>query len=340
MNFIDYVCDRLVCNDRVERHFAYLICLVCFNTLVYIAAKPFLGSLICDLWSGMLLVLIYTTYYSQNILMNKYRWFSELCKLCVFLLLMFVSLTFYQGMNYAQGAPVTWDSTLINADNYLLGRFFPKGQLSLYLDTEKNIGVQSEVGKVYAEIFQWIYVSYYFHGNLVAAYLLLNYGLSFKDRDKSKQRLNQRILLMFSTTWCSGFLINYLTNLIFPAVSPRIYLEYQNPIQGVWLTEWFRTNIAAAAANTYGAFPSAHCGVSFIVPVVSYRLGLTKTTVFTLLLAICISLSTLVLRYHYFVDFIAGIFVTVLSCYFGGFHSQDVYDKSVEKYMLDLNYKL
>ena len=87
MNFIDYVCDRLVCNDRVERHFAYLICLVCFNTLVYIALKPFLGSLICDLWSGMLLVLIYVIYYSQNILANKYKWFSELGKLCIYVLL-------------------------------------------------------------------------------------------------------------------------------------------------------------------------------------------------------------------------------------------------------------
>ena len=109
-------------------------------------------------------------------------------------------------MNQVQRAagPVLGIQHLIDADNYLLGRWFPKGQLSLYLDTEKNIGVQSKIGEIYAEFFQWAYVSYYVHGPVLATYLLVKY---YTDKryvkrscDEVKKRFKPTMQLMFSTS--------------------------------------------------------------------------------------------------------------------------------------------
>lgn len=39
---------------------------------------------------------------------------------------------------------------------------------------------------------------------------------------------------MYLTAWVGTFLLNFLLNLVFPAVSPRIYIadEYRNEVRG------------------------------------------------------------------------------------------------------------
>jgi hypothetical protein len=91
-------------------------------------------------------------------------------------------LIFYDGSNvinrhrYAQrGETMLYDEVLLKMDEALLGWLYPKGQLALYLDTQPDFGVTTEFGRIYAEIFQVLYISYYFWGNAIGVILAANY---------------------------------------------------------------------------------------------------------------------------------------------------------------------
>ena len=58
---------------------------------------------------------------------------------------------------------ILWDPILIQYDTYILGTIFPKGQVSLYLDQDQNYGVNTELGHIYSELFQFFYFTYYFN---------------------------------------------------------------------------------------------------------------------------------------------------------------------------------
>ena len=362
MNFLTYLLSRLISQDRVERHFSYLILLLLINTLIYIFISPnitlFLtpltsaGSAICNYHTLLIFSFIYIIYFSQLSENNKYLQFSgfnilaELTKTGLFLALMLSLLTFYKGSNHVQylrfleyskttgnSKEFVWDSILVNIDTQLLP-FFPKGQISLYLDTDSSMGITSTIGKIYSEILQIFYISYYLWGNILGAYLTYYYYLNITQ--KFQKRIIYRLILMFLTCWIGGFIFNIMLNLIFPAVSPRIYLEYQNEIQGYYFCQIIRNNLHSVAENTFGAFPSAHCSLSWIVPILTYRMNMKLYTLISFSCAILISISTLVMRYHYFIDFIAGFVVVFTSCWFGGFLTHKGFIKSLELQNLDL----
>jgi hypothetical protein len=138
---------------------------------------------------------------------------------------------------------------------------------------------------------------------------------------------------MFVTAWVGAFVFNHLINLCFPAVSPRIYLatEYQNELRGLWVLASMRNAITAAAANTFSAFPSGHCGLSILAVLLAYRIhGLTHWyTRAVMVSTVLIVLATQVLRYHYFVDFLFSLVVVGFGAWFGGFHDLSVYNHSL-----------
>jgi hypothetical protein len=326
--FIKYVYERLTSTDRVEKSFSWLIFYICGYSLFFIIKNlPFghINSSITGIW---LLSLIYIIYKFE-----RYRNFTEACRFVIYVTLMFTCLIYYNGTNYIQNINynnnpnILWDKQLLEFDNVLFGSFWKYGQYSLYLDAASTTH-----SRIYVEILQLFYISYYFLGNFLAFYLLCIYYYRRTKTDKIKQRLIYRIIMMFCVSWCSSFLITYSCNYIFPAVSPRIYIShlYTHNLDGLWFTSILRDAITVAAANTYGAFPSAHCAISIVLPIITYRLGLVRYTIFTSIAAVFIILSTIVLRYHYFVDAIFSVVVVYLSIIWGGFHSQKVFLDSLE----------
>ena len=339
--FLFFILNKLTSTDRVERNFSYLIFLITLNTFLYCVYNFPIGHLYTTISSILNVFLIYIVYKFENI-----KKISEICRSLVFINLMVAGLTFFNGANYIlhlrySSDPVDflWDEMLINWDTYLFGNYWKLGQLSLHLDTDINYGINTDIGHIYVEILQTFYMSYFIFGNFLAMYLAYTYFKQFFRNNKLKQRLIYRIILMFCTSWCSGFLITYILNFIFPAVSPRIYLQsyYKNEINGFFITTWFRQKISEAATNSYGAFPSAHCGVSWIIPIIAHRLNMPNYRNVTFFAATMISLATIVLRYHYFVDFLAGFVVTLLSVYFGGFHTQKNFEHNIEIKTLDFD---
>jgi hypothetical protein len=145
--------------------------------------------------------------------------------------------------------------------------------------------------------------------------------------------LQWRCIQMFVTAWVGAFVFNHLINLCFPAVSPRIYLatEYQNELRGLWVLASMRNAITAAAANTFSAFPSGHCGLSILAVLLASRIhGLAHWyTRAVMVSTVLIVLATQVLRYHYFVDFLFSLVVVGFGAWFGGFHDLSVYNHSL-----------
>lgn len=137
---------------------------------------------------------------------------------------------------------------------------------------------------------------------------------------------------MFATAWVGTFVMNHLVNLCFPAMSPRIFIadQFQNELRGVWLLGVFRNAVTKAAASTYSAFPSGHCGLSVLAAILSFRIGLHKSYSYLVLLTtVLIVLATQVLRYHYFVDFLFSLPLVCFGTWMGGFHDKEVYQRSL-----------
>jgi len=331
-------------SDRVERHYSFLISLIIFASVLFICMKsegPFWtwGSPICNIWSSMLILVTLTNLWSRRV--EKWGLF-ELTRGVQFVLLMLSVLIYYDGSNvvnryrYAQiGDAMLYDEVLLKMDESLLGWLYPRGQLALYLDTQPTFGVTSVFGEVYAEVFQILYVSYYFWGNAIGVYLAFQYfyfHVYRKDASQTKKRLAWRRVQMFVTAWVGGFVMNHLINLIFPAVSPRIYIKdlYVNELKGLWVLKGLRSAVTNAAANTFSAFPSGHCGLSILAVLLSVRLNLSKLyTAVVALTTVLIVLATQVLRYHYFVDFLFSFIVVAFGAWLGGFVTAQQFKSSL-----------
>jgi len=245
---------------------------------------------------------------------------------------------FYDGTNvvnryrYGQrGDAMLYDKSLVALDAALLSWLFPHGQLALTLDTNSYIGVTSTIGPYYAEALQIMYVSYYVWGNSLAVWFYYQYWRCADGRGKREQ---WRRIQMFLTAWTGTFMLTFVCNLLFPAVSPRIYLHklYTNDIHGLFLCDILRAGLTVAAKGTYSAFPSGHCGLSWIAALVAYRARhvIPRVTVYMLsLFAALISLATLVMRYHYFVDFISAFALVAAGAWWGGFHTDNSYSANL-----------
>ena len=250
------------------------------------------------------------------------------------------------------GDAMLWDATLLHSDTLLWGWILPQGQLALWLDANEWMGPTTLVGNVYAEILQIMYASYYLWGNAMAVYLLLQYVVSCWTRTGRFQTILSRIetsvvgdttspnltpeqhwrrLMMFSTAWTGTYILNFTINLMVPAVSPRIYLaqEYQHDIEGLYFCHRIRSALKGAAANSFSAFPSGHCGLSWLSAVLAHRFGFRRYAKVVRGAAVLITLATIVLRYHYFVDALSATLLLAFGMAAGNLYRQSAFDACV-----------
>lgn len=322
MSFLHFVLSTLTSKDRIERHFSYLICLIFIISGICSLYTPLhWKSHICSVWSILILSLIYLIYYI-NSNFGEHRVFVEILKFGIFLFLMLTIVIFYLGVNsiqklrYDADNTIIWDPYLIQYDTYLFGKIFPEGQISLYLDQNLDFGVNTSIGYIYSEFLQLFYFTYYFWGNCLGVFLIYKY---FYTTDKLRKRIIYRLILMFLTSWVGGIILNLYVNLLFPAVSPRIYITYKNEIYGFFICDSIRTLLTNGSVNTFGAFPSMHSNLSWLIVILSYQMNFRYFKYISIIVAILITISTLIMRYHYFVDFVAGFILALIVAWFGGF---------------------
>ncbi len=178
-------------------------------------------------------------------------------------------------------------------------------------------------------------MSYYFWGNAIGVILAFKYFYFsvWRKNKGTRKRLQWRNIQMFVSAWVGAFVLNHLLNLCFPAVSPRIYLaeNYQNELKGLWILASMRNAITNAAANTFSAFPSGHCGLSLLAVLLAFRIHLSKFYTYAVAVStFLIILATQVLRYHYFVDFFFSSSVVLFGAWLGGFHDGELYQECLQ----------
>lgn len=212
------------------------------------------------------------------------------------------------------------DAQLIEGDSFFLGWVFPKGQLSLYLDTNGTIGPHTSWGIFINNFLQIFYFLYYVIPNST----LYFYGLvkcikntMYRRRNNGNKRLNHdkdmtNLLYMFSVFNLTYFLVLFINTLI-PASSPRVYLkdEYTHPLTltglSLYINKTFQDNKSA------NSFPSGHVAETICFAFSLFQLKYIKSACLVLFCSLLIAVSTLFLRYHYFVDAFSAIAISIVS---------------------------
>lgn len=128
-----------------------------------------------------------------------------------------------------------------------------------------------------------------------------------------------------------GFLLSYIGYLALPGVGPRFTLhEFANlpgELPGVWLTDGMRslinageniragmTSAEAVRVVTRDVFPSGHVEMTLITMLLAFRFK-AWTRWIILVFGTGLIVSTVLLRYHYVIDVIAGAVFATLTLY-------------------------
>jgi membrane-associated phospholipid phosphatase len=97
---------------------------------------------------------------------------------------------------------------------------------------------------------------------------------------------------------------------VFPAGGPHLAMTFQRPLQGSWLFD-STLDTVISGSNTVDVFPSVHVAASLYLLLFDWQHWRRR---FWWVLAPCAVLwwSTMYLRFHYFVDILAGVAVALV----------------------------
>ncbi len=154
------------------------------------------------------------------------------------------------------------------------------------------------------DIFQIAYTTYYFLP------IILGVILKFEGKDEEFNRS------LFLIVFC--FYLSYLGYILMPALGPRYTMHHlqTSELESFLVAEPIQSLLNNLEGIKRDAFPSGHTGIALLVLGLAYRF---QKKLFWLFLPVVIALvfSTVYCRYHYVVDVIGGVGLTVLTLFFG-----------------------
>jgi membrane-associated phospholipid phosphatase len=154
------------------------------------------------------------------------------------------------------------------------------------------------------DIFQIAYTTYYF--------IPISFGIVLL----SKKRKDEFDRSLFLILFC--FYLSYLGYILFPALGPRFTIDHlqTTELKGFFIAEPIQNLLNRLEGIKRDAFPSGHTAVTVIVLYLAFRF---EKRFFWICLPIVTALlfSTVYCRYHYVVDVLAGMGLTVLSVILG-----------------------
>ena len=185
------------------------------------------------------------------------------------------------------------DASLIAWDDYMLG-FQP----AIYLEPF-----------ITPELTDFMYFSY---SSFLIYILLFTMYLYVK---KKKVAFRETLVSVILT-----FYIGYVGYVIFPAVGPKFTMShlFETSLSGTFITDRlsFLMNYEISEYTRRDCFPSLHNGVIFLILLFAFKHEKIYAYLF-FPFAIALFISTLYLRYHYFVDMIAGFLLAIIIFYLG-----------------------
>lgn len=145
---------------------------------------------------------------------------------------------------------------------------------------------------------QLVYASFY--GLAIAAVLGAGLGAGRAAFDRAMLQV------------VGGFLASYLGYLLVPTLAPKLVLAHPAPPAGLWLTPLLQRTIDAGELNPWDCFPSGHTMLTIVALVSLWR---WNRRWFRWLVGpgVLLILSTVLLRYHWVIDVVAGITMAVPS---------------------------
>jgi membrane-associated phospholipid phosphatase len=174
---------------------------------------------------------------------------------------------------------------------------------SLIIGTNLSVRLQPLVNPALTEFFSFCYILFF-------PYLLFSLVVHFIG----DVELLKKFVIGLFTIYGIGF-IGYS---LVPGLGPFIAMAdlFTVPLTGWWITHW-NSEIVARGSNGVGVFPSLHCAVSSFLLFFDRR---HKPWRFWLYLVPCIGLwiSTIYLRYHYFIDIVCGFALAAFGLWLAG----------------------
>jgi len=154
------------------------------------------------------------------------------------------------------------------------------------------------------DILQMAYSTYYF--------IPLTLGVSLKTRGEKGEFEKSLFLILFC------FYLSYVGYMLFPALGPRYAMEHLQTVEvgGFLVSKPIQDFLNLLEGVKRDAFPSGHTGIALTVLFLSYRYArnIFRVLLFPVLLLI---FATVYCRYHYVVDVIGGVLLTVVTIVVG-----------------------
>jgi membrane-associated phospholipid phosphatase len=165
------------------------------------------------------------------------------------------------------------------------------------------------------DILQVAYSSYYFLP------VTLGIVLKLKKRDAAFDRSLFFIMLCFY--------LSYLGYMLMPAIGPRFTMNHlqNSELQGLFLAHPIQELLNRLEGIKRDAFPSGHTGIALTVLYLAFKFEKRLFCIYSPFV-IALVFSTVYCRYHYVVDVIAGVFLTLLTIVLGeiyyGYRSREI----------------
>ena len=184
----------------------------------------------------------------------------------------------------------TFDASLISIDHALFG-------------VHPTVWIERLISPTLSAFLQFAYISYYF--------IPLSLGVVLIARG----RLREFEEVLFGILLC--FYLSYIGYLLLPAIGPRFTLGHLQTggLQVSPFIEKIQDVLNSLEKNKTDAFPSGHTAVSLMS--LYYAWKKREKSLFAVLIPVVTGLiiSTVYLRYHYVIDVLAGIALTILTTY-------------------------
>lgn len=177
----------------------------------------------------------------------------------------------------------------------------------LLFGNHPTVMLESIMHPVLTELMQIAYTTYYF--------IPISFGIILLKKKKKDAFERSLFLILFC------FYLSYFGYILFPAIGPRFTIDHlqTQALQGLLVAEPIKDTLNWLEGIKRDAFPSGHTAIAVLILYCAYRY---EKRFFWICLPIVVALlfSTVYCRYHYVVDVIAGLVLTVLCVVVGNWY--------------------
>jgi len=272
---------RFLPSDIVTILFSLIFSSLC----IYALYKNF------NLWHILILYLSFAIFQTFLVLNNNKNYFLKILRELIFPLVTVFSIFDSLTLLIPAVNPKDIDYLLIRLDYLIFGGY-------------PTLLFEDFLHPLLSDFLQICYSLYYFMP------FMLGIALKIKGNDTAFERSLFLVLLCFY--------LSYLGYVIFPALGPRYAIEHLHSkeiVDGA-LSGFIRDILNFIEGTKRDAFPSGHTGISLLLLLLSWSYA---RKLFWLFLIITLGLltATIYFRYHYVVDLIGGVILTVVTIIIG-----------------------